>query len=85
MNCPHDPSQEGLIGGGKEGCSPGLGMGQIHTNTSGTHMNSCPGHESVCLCAHVCMSGLQPAPAGLAFIFPFAQLYSPGQQEEIKP
>lgn len=64
-------------------------MGQMHTNISGTHMRVVSLTVAQGLNAYVCtymgMGILQPAPARLAFIFPLAQLYSPGQQEEIKP
>lgn len=88
MSYPYDLSQEERIGVGKGGCPPGLGTGQMHTNTFGAHMRvvslTAAWGLSVFL-SHVCMGDLQAASAGLAFILPLAQLYSQDQQEEIKP
>lgn len=76
-----------MAGGRKEKRSPGFS--QMHTNISGPRMRVVSLIVAWGLNAYVCIymgTGiLHPAPARLAFIFPLAQLYSAGQQEEIKP
>lgn len=49
------------------GCPPGLGMGQMHTNTSATHVGvvSVTPAPGLRVCGtHVCVAVVQAGPAG---------------------